>query len=459
MKGTTNATQQTLFGEILNLRLVTNQSSHEDLIGATVKINSQIYTWDGQDITVEIPAMTTYTIEVSEVEGYRTPEIQIINSQIGNVNNVTLSYDCELVTINVSDSDGNILDSSNVTINGIVGNKIPYGETYTVVANAIGGYTAPESQTYTANQPQRTVNMVYQVNLMGVYIEDIDGNLYTEAQWDGSKTANGIAVLTDNCEFVMALQDAYTSTCQWGSYGTEVTDILTTIDASTAKTDYRGNENTTAILNQLGNSSSTSDAPPAYYCRAFTFPNGRKGYLGAAGEWQAALSNKNAIVSALSKCGGTAISNYYWTSTQSSPYDSWCIRWDYEALLNSLKDESSYVRAFTVLKSDGDDSLFPATISYSYLEENTNNADIAIYLLGKYPDMDTSGDTYTPISEQIEIVGSNFCDGVVVGVSKYDNVSVLLFTEESFANDYGLRVVGYGHLGLVAGHTDEHLTD
>jgi len=58
---------------------------------------------------------------------------------------VTLSYDCELVTVNVSDSDGNTLDSSNVTINGIVGNKIPYGETYTVVANAIGGYTAPES--------------------------------------------------------------------------------------------------------------------------------------------------------------------------------------------------------------------------------------------------------------------------------------------------------------------------
>ena len=71
MKGTTNATQQTLFGDILNLRLVTNQSYHEDLIGATVKINSQTYTWDGQDITVEIPAMTTYTIEVSEVEGYR----------------------------------------------------------------------------------------------------------------------------------------------------------------------------------------------------------------------------------------------------------------------------------------------------------------------------------------------------------------------------------------------------
>lgn len=352
MKGTTNATQQTLFGEILNLRLVTNQSSHEDLIGATVKINSQTYTWDGQDITVEIPAMTTYTIEVSEVEGYRTPEIQTINSQIGNVNNVILSYDCELVTINVSDSDGNTLDSSNVTINGKSGNKIPYGETYTVVANAIGGYTAPESQTYTANQPQRTVNIVYQAKLMGVFIEDIDGNLYTEAQWDGSKTPNGIAVITENCQFVMALQDAHTSYCQWGSYGTEVTGVLTTTDESTAKTDYRGNENTTAILNQLGNSSSTSDAPAAYYCRAFTFPNGRKGYLGAAGEWQAALNNKNAIVSALSKCGGTAMSDYYWASTQYSSSYSWYMSEFAEDLYRNRKDTYLYVRAFTSLKSD-----------------------------------------------------------------------------------------------------------
>lgn len=355
MKGTTNATQQTLFGEILNLRLVTNQSSHEDLIGAIVKINQQIYTWDGQDITVEIPAMMTYTIEVSEVEGYRTPEIQTINSQIDNVNNITLSYDCELVTINVSDSDGNTLDSSNVTINGKSGNKVPYGETYTVVANAIGGYTTPESQTYTANQPQRTVNIVY-LSKFGVFIEDVDGNLYTEAQWDDSKTANGIAVLTDNCEFVMALEDAHTSSCQWGSRGTEVTGILTTTDSSTAKTDYRGNENTTAILNQLGNSSSTSDAPAAYYCRAFTFPNGKKGYLGAAGEWQAALDNKNAIVSALSKCGGTAMSDYYWTSTQSSSNLSWYMYWFGEDLYNNPKNGNRSVRAFTTLKSDGEES-------------------------------------------------------------------------------------------------------
>lgn len=187
----------------------------------------------------------------------------------------------------------------------------------------------------------------------GVYIEDMDGYLYTEAEWDGSKTPNGIAVLTDNCRFVMALENAHTSTCKWGSRGTVVTGILTTTDISTAKTDYRGNENTTSILNQLGNSSSTSDAPAAYYCRAFTFPNGKKGYLGALGEWQAALDNKNAIVSALSKCGGTTIESYYWTSTQYNSSYSWYVYWSNGRLGYNLKSNNYFVRAFAALKYDG----------------------------------------------------------------------------------------------------------
>lgn len=353
MKGTTNATQQTLFGEILNLRLVTNQSSHEDLIGTTVKINSQAYTWDGQDITIEIPAMMPYTIEASEVEGYRTPEVQTINSQTGNVNNVTLSYDCELVTINVSDSDGNTLDSSNITINGMVGNKVPYGQTYIVVANAIDGYNTSASQTYTANQSQRTVNMVYQINPFGVFIEDIDGNLYTEAQWDSSKTANGIAVLTDNCRFVMALQDSNSYT-EWGSYGTSVSGITTTTSESEARVDYDGEAQTTVILNELGNSSSA--APSAYYCREFTFPNGKKGYLGAAGEWQAAIDNKEAIESALIKCNSSDGLHYYWTSTQVNSEKMWVVDFSEDSLYSFYKDNQCVDRAITSLKSDGEES-------------------------------------------------------------------------------------------------------
>lgn len=365
MKGTTNATQQTLFGEILNLRLVTNQSSHEDLIGATVKINSQIYTWNGQDITVEIPAMMTYTIEVSEVEGYRTPEIQTIDSQTGNVNNMTLSYDCELVIINVSDSDGNTLDSSNVTINGVVGNKVPYGQTYTVVANAINGYNTPESQTYTANWPQRAVNMVYQVNSFGVFIEDIDGNLYTEAQWDGSKTANGVAVITENCSFVIALNSysdvpgSYLDSALWASAQASslyVEGVTTTSNFNYAPQDYNGKSNTEIIISRQS-STPPWEYPAASYCYKYIFPNGKKGYLGAAGELIEVYMNIEAVEDALNKCGGKSLKDagYHWTSTQYDVDRAWTVSFYNGYMSPDYKNHQynkNYVRAFTTLKSD-----------------------------------------------------------------------------------------------------------
>lgn len=185
----------------------------------------------------------------------------------------------------------------------------------------------------------------------GVYIQAIDGLLYTEADWDGSKTANGIAVVTDNCQFVMALQDAYSSYCRWGGYSTEVSGITTTMSSSTAKTDYDGEANTTTIINALNgtNDGYVDGAPAAEYCRAYTFPNGATGYMGAAGEWQAALDNKDAITSALSTCGGTAMSNYYWTSTQYSSSNSWYVDWSDEFLSINLKDDNNSVRAFAAL--------------------------------------------------------------------------------------------------------------
>lgn len=188
----------------------------------------------------------------------------------------------------------------------------------------------------------------------GVYIEDVDGYLYTEDEWDGSKTVNGIAVLTDDCRFVIALEDAYTSTCQWGGYRKTVSGIVTTTDESMAQADYAGASNTDTIISELSgyNDSYVTGAPAAEYCKAFTFPNGKRGYLGAVGEWQAALDNKASIVSALSKCGGSAITYYRWTSTQCSSSTSWSTYWYGEGWSYDDKRNENEVRAFTTLKSD-----------------------------------------------------------------------------------------------------------
>ena len=246
------------------------------------------------------------------------------------------------------------LSSFKKVTNGKATFTIPNGVTYEVSVSDKDGYATPASQTFTAIGGTRTVSMLYIKRegtkdvTNGVWIQDTEGYYHTTSEWSGRYTPNGIAVITDNCRFVIALQDAYSSTCQWGSKGTTVIGIVTTNDENIAKGDYKGEENTTTILNQLGNSSSNNAAPAAYHCRAYTFPNGKKGYLGAAGEWQAVVDNKPAIVSALYKCGGSDINNI-WTSTQYNSEISWSMNFILESLLIQVKGTFKYVRAFTTL--------------------------------------------------------------------------------------------------------------
>lgn len=186
----------------------------------------------------------------------------------------------------------------------------------------------------------------------GVYIEDVDGYLYTEAEWDGSKTPNGVAVLTDNCRFVIALQNAHTTVCKWSSSVSLVNGVTTTTSESEAKVDYDGEAQTTTILSELGDSSSI--APAVHYCRAFTFPNGKKGYLGALGEWDACYSNKTDVETALNKCGGGVLSFSYWSSTQYDASYMWVRESTYysQRYKNGASNNRSYPRAFATLKSD-----------------------------------------------------------------------------------------------------------
>ena len=188
-------------------------------------------------------------------------------------------------------------------------------------------------------------------NYRGVYIEDVDGYLYTEYEWDGSKTANGIAVLTDNCRFVIALQDAHPS-AQWGNPDFMVDGITTTEDRKEAILDYDGKWQTETILVSKGAGTDIDDMTAAYYCYASVFPNGNCGYLGAAGEWMAVIDNKKAIESALSKCGGNVMDYNYWTSTQYSSSDSWRANLNVGGLYTFEKYIFIPVRAFTTLKSD-----------------------------------------------------------------------------------------------------------
>lgn len=139
--------------------------------------------------------------------------------------------------------------------------------------------------------------------LRGVFIEDIDGGLYTQNEWDGSKIPNGVAVLSNNCRFVVygyypqnGLFDYQGSILHNANY---VYDSYPTFSYGYVTTDYNGQSNTDRICSMEGLDSWSI----AVKCRNTVFPNGQYGYLAAAGEWKELLNNFNEVNNALSKAG------------------------------------------------------------------------------------------------------------------------------------------------------------
>ena len=233
--------------------------------------------------------------------------------------------------------------------------NVKVGTQVTVTPDAIGNITA-EPQTFTWQGFTHECNFVFAKDA-GVYIQHVNGALYTESEWTAggyaNSDANGVAILSETVPaFVIAKQDASSSNLRWGGYGKTVPDIVTSTSSATAVLDYDGAGNTPKIIEYLAgtNDGYVDGAPAAEACAAFTFPNGKKGYLPALGEWQGAYNNKTAVVSAMSLIGGTAIKyDYYWSSTQYHSNSSWYMYWNRGDLDYRTKRNDGYVRAFAAL--------------------------------------------------------------------------------------------------------------
>lgn len=181
----------------------------------------------------------------------------------------------------------------------------------------------------------------------GVFVQHTDGSLYTTDQWTAggftSDLANGVAVIDDACSFVIAKTDAYDGNIEWGSNtSSAISGVMLTTDKATAQTDYAGASNTELIA-------ATSGA--AYECANYAFPNGATGYLPALGEWAVAYANKSAINAAMTLIGGTALSGYYWSSTQYSADRAWLLGWSIGEVgsNNKSSNRSGRPRAFSAL--------------------------------------------------------------------------------------------------------------
>lgn len=348
--------------EVVNLTLTTNQATHDVLLGKVIHVKyateDKPYAWHGVAITVKIPKYVSYSIEFPTVEGYRPPGNVSYTAVGGNTRNLTVSYDTELLTVTVSCEVASVdLTGQEITIDGVAYQtpsdrtivvKIPFGKAYDIVASARAGFETPDKLSFTASQAERNVTVVYTKISLGIFILDTDGNLVKRSEWSTSNNSKavGVAVLTNNCKFVIAPTQS-DSTLVWAPHGAQnsVPGVTTTTMSSEARKDYKGVSNSSAIVSKYR--AGTNYA--AGWCQNFSFENGKEGYLGACGEWREAYNNKAEIDACMSLIGGTAItSSYYWTSSQYNAANAWTSAWT-GSMSNNIKNRTYFVRAFATL--------------------------------------------------------------------------------------------------------------
>ena len=194
---------------------------------------------------------------------------------------------------------------------------------YTISVSVVTGYLTCQDQSYQAGY-QSTRNIGFQYRALGAYVEATDGTLYTASAWSGSgKTANSVVLLTDACKVRIALN--HIDLPVHSNATDPIENYLIIKTSAEALIDYNGEENTDNIIrfNTAYGTNTISYAAP--YCRAFNFayPQGQKGSLPSAGQYNIIGQNYAAINACLTACGGTTLSsNWSWASTYYGIYGS-----------------------------------------------------------------------------------------------------------------------------------------
>lgn len=221
--------------------------------------------------------------------------------------------------------------------------KVPCDKDVTIEAATVKMYAKPKVLKYVPSPLyNREVTLTYKALELGVFIIDTNDNLINKDSWSQAmqETTVGVALITEKVAIVIST--GLHTDLSWSNTEQLVGGVTTTTDITVAKTDYKGKANTEAIVKALG-----QNAQAAYYCSNYTFKNGKKGYLMAAGESMEIFVNISAISELLRYInpGVHHISNGYkvWTSTQ---YDD-IGAWNNDGI--GLKNLSKIVRSYYVV--------------------------------------------------------------------------------------------------------------
>lgn len=274
-------------GEYRSTKLtVTRASNQSEELGnttATVKYNSAStpinFTNGETSKTLVVPFGVSYTITFSAVTGYKSPSDISGTADASSVTK-TGTYQSEFLTVNVAGTSGYTItvsgQGSQTTSPKVY--KIPFGTSYNISASNVKGYNTPATQSFTANQVSRSVTMTYTKISNGVYIAYFNGTLGPTS--GSAASAVGIAVVSDNCSFIIDKNNQTSDDQMWSSQSKDLS-LTNPTSESQAKTDYNGEHNTDVIMSE------DTQNVAAKYCRSksITFGTTRNGYLGAGGEW------------------------------------------------------------------------------------------------------------------------------------------------------------------------------
>lgn len=175
------------FGEGANLTLSikSNQGTDETIsaVKATIKYDGQ--SMESGSGIIGLPAFASIQIIFPDVEGYKTPAPISFDTN-GHPISYSVTYETEIVNVNLSAWDGASVNGQIVTINGKsytwdgndIQHKVAFGVEYWVYANDKSGYVI-KGDKFVASQTNRTVSLVYN-GVAGSFIT-IDQNIADSA--------------------------------------------------------------------------------------------------------------------------------------------------------------------------------------------------------------------------------------------------------------------------------------
>ena len=186
--------------------------------------------------------------------------------------------------------------------------EIPINTTVKVTFPDVLEYHTPSPVEFISNTTEYTITVQYRLKQIGVFIEDIDGNLYNGDEWDGTKIPNGVAVLTYEHSLVVALANVLDERVAFGGSGNSLGLKYT---KTKQEEDFEGRLKNIEIEKYFYtiNDGITVGLPIAEACNAYIFPNGNNGYLGAFGEWYMVGLNITEVNRLLELCGGISLSD------------------------------------------------------------------------------------------------------------------------------------------------------